>query len=144
METQAHRKEKSCSFSSDPCCEARTRISPITHAMLASAEIWMMGAAISLISYKCVRWKYRSMAGNASSLVRSRTPALRTSYHWEAYSARKVLASCSKWARRALSYRCKSLAFSCSLVIRAPLRQFSDPSRNLILTRIHGNLKHED
>src|SRR5579863_4818657 len=66
------------------------------------------------------------MADNASSLVRSRTPALRTSYHSEAYSARNVLASCFKWARRALSYRCKSLVFSCSLVIRSPLRQFSE------------------
>src|SRR5260221_8629315 len=98
--------------------------------MLASVERWMIAAATWLMSEKCVRLKYCSMAGNASSLVRSRTPALRTSYHWEAYSARKVVASFSKWALRALSYRCKSLAFSCSLFIRSLFHQCSEKGEN--------------
>src|SRR5581483_10009707 len=95
----------------------------------------MIGVAISLMSEKCVCLKYCSMAGNASSFVRSRTPALRTSYHWEAYSARNVPALFSRWARRELSYRDKSLAFSCSLFIyRSPPGQVSESERTLVPT----------
>src|SRR5579875_810104 len=87
------------------------------------------------------------MERNASSFVRSRTPALRISYHCEAYSARNVLASCSKWACRELLYSCKSLDFSCSLFTRPPQSNLSlVPSASFLMVpdgseeRLLGNL----